>query len=108
MQIEEHNTLIELFDLYGSLLSNKQHNVMDKYLNYDIGESELGAEFGESRQAVHDAITKAKKQLFVYEEKCKFNAKLSKIRTKLQQIAENSNDNEGKLCEKVEKIIKDI
>ena len=103
MQIEEHNTLIELFDLYGNLLSKKQFEVMDKFLNFDLGESELGAEFGESRQSVHDAITKAKKQLFDFEEKCKFNEKLTKIRTSLQQIAENSNKND-----KIEKIIKDI
>ena len=32
------------------------------YLNNDIGESELAELLGESRQSVHDAISKAKKQ----------------------------------------------
>ena len=65
MQIEERNVLTKLFDIYGNLLSNKQFEVFDKYLNYDIGESELGELYGESRQSIHDAIAKAKKQLFI-------------------------------------------
>ena len=108
MQIEERNSLIELFDLYGGLLSKKQFEVMDKYLNFDLGESELGAEMGESRQSVHDAISKAKKQLLRFEEKCKINNKLQRIRANLRQIAENSEENSEKICEKIKKIIKTI
>ena len=70
MQIEERNSLIKLFDTYGKLLSARQYEVMDKMLNLDLGESELAELGGESRQAIHDAITKAKKQLLVFEEKC--------------------------------------
>lgn len=70
MQIEERNSLIKLFDTYGKLLSSRQYEVMDKMLNLDIGESELAELGGESRQAIHDAITKAKKQLVIFEENC--------------------------------------
>ena len=70
MQIEEHLKLSRLFDLYGKLLSEKQQLVMDKYLNLDIGESEIAEMSGESRQSIHDAISKAKKQLILMEEKC--------------------------------------
>lgn len=70
MQIEEHFKLSRLFDLYGKLLSDKQQVVMDKYLNLDIGESEIAEMSGESRQSIHDAISKAKKQLILFEEKC--------------------------------------
>ena len=70
MQIEEHLKISRLFDLYGKLLSEKQQSVMDKYLNLDIGESEIAEMSGESRQSVHDAISKAKKQLILMEEKC--------------------------------------
>ena len=41
MQIEELNVFTRLFDVYGKLLSKKQFEVMDKFLNLDLGESEL-------------------------------------------------------------------
>lgn len=71
MQIDERRKYIKLFDVYGKLLSEKQFEVMDKVLNLDLGESELAELDGESRQSVHDAIIKAKKQLGIFEEKCK-------------------------------------
>lgn len=79
MQIEEHLLLMKLFDEYGKLLSEKQQFVLDKFLNLDIGESEIAEIQGESRQSIHDAIKKAKKQLLAFEEKCSFVAKKSKI-----------------------------
>ena len=108
MQIEEHNNLIELFDLYGSLLSKKQFEVMDKFLNFDLGESELGAELGESRQSVHDAITKAKRQLYEFEEKCKINAKLQEIRSKLVKVSEKIEKNSNEASNLLEKVIKNL
>lgn len=70
MQIEERNNFVKLFDTYGKLLSAKQREVMDKYLNLDFGESELAEAGGLTRQSVHDAIKKAKQQLLAFEEKC--------------------------------------
>ena len=70
MQIEELNLFVKLFDTYGKLLSNKQYEVMDKFLNYNLSESELAELDSGSRQSIHDAITKAKKQLLDFEEKC--------------------------------------
>ena len=41
MQIDERTKLTMLFDEYGKLLSDKQFEVMDKFLNLDISESEM-------------------------------------------------------------------
>ena len=89
MQIEEHNNLIKLFDIYGKLLSNRQYEVMDKVLNLDIGVSELAELDGESRQSVHDAINKAKKQLFTFEEKCKILENYNRISKELMKVKDN-------------------
>ncbi len=72
MKIDERTKLVVLFDEYGKLLSDKQFEVMDKFLNLDISESEMAELENGSRQAIHDAIKKAKKQLFEFEEKCGF------------------------------------
>ncbi len=94
MQIEEHNNLIKLFDTYGKLLSERQYEVMDKVLNLDLGESEVAELSGYSRQAVHDAITKAKRQLKEFEQKCKIVTNLEtciKLLNKAKIEIENSN-----------------
>ena len=70
MQIEELNIFTKLFDTYGKLLSKKQFEVMDKFLNYNLSESELAELESGSRQSVHDAISKAKKQLIEFEQMC--------------------------------------
>ncbi len=95
MQIEEHNSLIELFDIYGKLLSDRQYEVMDKVLNLDLGESEVAELSGYSRQAVHDAITKAKKQLNEFEDKCKIVTNLKSCKNLLNK-AKNELQNSDK------------
>ena len=86
MEIKEHTSFVVLFDTYGKLLSNKQHAVMDKYLNLDLSESELAELDSESRQSIHDAITKAKKQLLEFEDKCKVVSRNSELKNELETL----------------------
>ena len=83
MQIQEIINYTKLFDVYGKLLSQKQFEVMDKFLNLDIGESEIAEMERTSRQSVHDAISKAKKQLLEFEEKCGIIKSYDNIKNKL-------------------------
>ena len=86
MQIEEHNNLVELYDTYGKLLSQKQREVMAEVLNSDYTESEIAEIRGETRQSVHDAITKAVQQLRKYEERCKVIANSKNCKLRLQAV----------------------
>lgn len=98
MKIEEFYNFTRLFDVYGKLLSNKQYEVMNEHLNNDIGESELAGILGESRQSVHDAITKAKKQLVLFEEKCEFLKNQDSLKQKLvkaKALVENQSNDEA-------------
>jgi len=97
MQIEELNNYTQLFDVYGKLLSKKQYEVMDKFLNLDLAEIELAQLQGESRQSIHDAISKAKKQLLDFEEKCgvvKNNKAVKKNLEKARAFLLKSNQSE--------------
>ncbi len=108
MQIEEFYEYAVLFDIYGKLLSNKQNEVMDKFLNLDLGESELAELLGESRQSVHDAICKAKKQLVAMEEKCHIAQSRLTAKQKLIQakaFLTETDENQKKSIDEIDAVI---
>lgn len=103
MKIDERTKLTILFDEYGKLLSDKQFDVMDKHLNLDISESEMAELENGSRQAIHDAIKKAKKQLFDFEAKCGFVEFKQELAKDLSVLASQAKDED--LKQKLENII---
>ena len=103
MQIDERTKLTMLFDEYGKLLSGKQFEVMDKFLNLDISESEMAELENGSRQAIHDAIKKAKKQLLEFEEKCGFVEFKQSLKKDLSDVSNEIDDELKK--QKLEEII---
>ena len=106
MQIDERTKLTLLFDEYGKLLSDKQFDVMDKHLNLDISESEMAELENGSRQAIHDALTKAKKQLVEFEEKCHFVENNQLLREKLIDLKTKLTDDQS--TELIDKIISNL
>lgn len=101
MQIDELTKFTFLFDEYGKLLSGKQYEVMYKYLNLDISESEMAELENGSRQAIHDALTKAKKQLLDMEEKCGFVRFKQELKNDLQLLESNLNSDAKQKLEKI-------
>ncbi|MBE5755610.1 MAG: DNA-binding protein [Clostridiales bacterium] len=106
MQIQELNSYTKLFDAYGKLLSNKQYEVMDKFLNMDISASEMAELENGSRQAIHDALTKAKKQLVEFEEKCHFVENNELLRKKLIELKTHLDSKEQ--AEELDSIISNL
>ena len=86
MQIEELNSYVALFDIYGKLLSKRQYELMNDFLNFNISETELAEARGLSRQSVHDAISKAKKQLIEFENNCGILKQKSESKHKLANL----------------------
>ena len=60
-------TMTLLFDEYGALLTEKQRDCCDLYLNEDLSLSEIAGELGISRQGVHDSLTRAEATLAQFE-----------------------------------------
>lgn len=98
MQIEELNNYVVLFDIYGKLLSRKQEELMNEFLNFNLSESELAESTGASRQAVHDAIAKAKKQLAIFEDKCGIAKSIFDAKQKLIDLKKIAKENKDALC----------
>ena len=103
MQIDELTKFTMLFDEYGKLLSDKQYAVMDKFLNLDISESEMAELEKATRQSIHDAISKAKKQLLEFENKCGFVERKNALIQELGSLSKKTSDESTK--EELEKII---
>ena len=77
-----------LYDFYGALLTEKQRQVMALYHEENLSLSEIGQEFGISRQAVHDTLKKAEQALEEYEDKLKLMDKFLKTERAMALIGE--------------------
>lgn len=58
-----------LLDLYGTLLTKKQYDIMDLYYNDDFSLGEIAQQYGISRQGVHDTIKRGDETITDYENK---------------------------------------
>ena len=68
MKIDEVIQTSLLYDFYGSLLTDRQREVMELYYGENLSLSEIAAEFSISRQGVHDALKNAERALHEYEQ----------------------------------------
>lgn len=93
----------ELFAEYSELLSPAQKEIFDMYSGMDLSLGEIAEIKGISRQSVSDAVTKAKKQLLVFEEKLGI---LSKKKAVLKLVEGLNGENE-KIKKEIEKILGD-
>lgn len=69
MKIDEVIQTSLLYDFYGSLLTDRQREVMELYYGENLSLSEIAAEFSISRQGVYDALKNAERALHEYEQK---------------------------------------
>ena len=65
--MEKDLRLIELFELYQGLLTERQRELFASYYLYDLSLSEISEPEGKTRQNVHEALKKVKKKLLEYE-----------------------------------------
>ncbi len=75
-----------LFDFYGNLLSDTQYTVVEHYYIHDLSLSEIASNLNISRQGVHDALKRAEKKLYSYEEKLELVEKFEQNKEKTKDI----------------------
>lgn len=84
-KLEELTKYSELFEIYKSLLTDKQKEIMERYINLDFSLNEIAEELNISRSGVLDAIEHAKKNLENYEEKLQLSKKFNFLEDKLRK-----------------------
>lgn len=93
--------LIELFELYQGLLTDRQRELFSSYYLYDLSLSEISESDGTTRQSVYEAVKKVKNKLDFYEKLLK----LSEKNRSVSAIAEELTASGNPLGEKLKEII---
>lgn len=98
-----------LFDFYGKLLSGTQYTVIEDYYIHDLSLSEIALNLDISRQGVHDALKRAEKKLYSYEEKLGLTEKFKHNKEKTREILNYIDEIEKKSKElKINSVDKNI
>ncbi|MGM9873986.1 MAG: hypothetical protein ACI31G_03600 [Bacilli bacterium] len=100
MKIEEKIYLIELYDIYSSLLSSTQKNMFHDYYLLDLSLQEIATNLNITRSGVEDALKKAKTKLLQLED----NLHVHKNNDEHQLLIKKIND--ANTLEEVKQIIK--
>ena len=98
-----------LLDIYGSLLTNRQLQILNTYYNEDMSLSEIAEEFDISRQGVLDNVKKGDKKLLEYEEKLHILENQENRKSKIDKVLNTlSKDITQKEIDTIIKTLKEI
>lgn len=99
--MEKDFELIELFELYQGLLTDKQRELFSSYYLYDLSLSEIAEPFGTTRQSVYEGVKKVKKKLIELEN----ILHLRQRNVELTSLANSFKDKNPEICDKILEII---
>ena len=96
--MKERLYLINLYDLYGNLLTDKQQTYFEEYYFNNLSLSEMSDLYNVSRSAVGKSLKEIESKLTNYEEKLNIFNKLNKVNKLIK---------DEELKNKIEDIFKD-
>ena len=79
MENSKRDIIIVLYDIYQTLLTDKQRLYFEDYYYMDLSISEISENYNISRNGAFDQIKRAVAVLYEYEEKLKLYDKYNKI-----------------------------
>ena len=97
MDIQERVQIAILTKYYGSLLTERQRDILSMYVDSNLSLAEVSEELGISRQAVKDSLDSAFQSLKQTEEKLKFVQRDNKLKEIIESKALNQIDTITKL-----------
>ena len=106
--MEKNIRISILCDIYGSLLTDKQKDVLDLYYNDNLSLSEISEEINITRQAVRDSIVKAEKKLYSFEENLGLMGKMKKQKEIIADLNEIQTEVNSSIKIKIDNIIQKI
>ena len=91
--MEKDLGLIELFELYKDLLTERQRELFSCYYLYDLSLGEIAEPEGKTRQNVYESLKKVKEKLNGYEKTLKLaqkNKELVAVATEIEGVLPDS------------------
>lgn len=88
---------LQLFDLYGALLTETQQELCNLYYMCDLSLTEIAEEKGVTKQSVSDTLKKSRELLDSYEEKLHHFQVLTNIRSALASFGEEHPEHAEKM-----------
>ena len=96
-----------LYDFYGELLTEHQRKIYEDVVYNDLSLTEIAQENGISRQGVHYLVRRCNHLLQEYEDKLHLVDRFMRIRSRVEQLKQLTNDsemNKDKLIEEIESL----
>jgi hypothetical protein len=84
--VEKNLEMSYLLDFYGEVLTDKQREMLHQYYNDDFSLSEIGENFGITRQGARDAIKHGESTLLELEQKVGFAARYRRVQQTLEEL----------------------
>lgn len=79
-----------LFDFYGDILTEKQHEIFDLYYNEDLSLAEIAEHLDITRQGVRDSIVRSEEILRNFEAKLGLAEKFGKLSEDVKSIVSSA------------------
>ena len=105
IDLEKSIYINELYDLYGSLLTKKQQEMIELYYCDDLSLSEISEQLEVSRNAVYDCLKKGVKQLENYEKELNLYQRKEELETYFEEIKSKYKE-QISLIEEIERKVK--
>lgn len=86
--MEEVIYLNELYDFYGSLLTDKQRDYFENYYFNNLSLGEMAENYGVSRNAIHKQLKIVEERLKYYEGNLELLKKAKKAESLVQKISD--------------------
>jgi predicted DNA-binding protein YlxM (UPF0122 family) len=84
--VEKNLEMSYLLDFYGEVLTDKQREMLHQYYNDDFSLSEIGENFGITRQGARDAIKHGESTLLELEQKVGFASRYRRVQQTLEEL----------------------
>lgn len=106
MTLDETIYISDLYNIYGKLLTDKQSQILEKYIFDNLSLGEISEIFSISRQAVLDSINKSIVQLHKYENCLKIKSNNHNINSLLIKLKSSVTDE--KLVKEIDKLLETL
>lgn len=87
--MDNRNYLINLYDIYGDLLTDHQKTYFEDYYFNNLTLSELSENYNISRNGVHKQVKDAEEKLKNYEDKLNIYIRNKRIKEIIKNLEEN-------------------